>query len=82
MLDAEQQSCKSKCRYTSPPSEAERKGWLRYYHCHLCDGYHLTSRGAKRVKKTEKLKCSRSNYVIKWTFALPTGQREAEQMLS
>jgi len=53
MLDLEQQSCKSKCRYPEPPTIEERQGWLRSYYCRLCDGYHLTSRGAKRVTKID-----------------------------
>ena len=36
----------------------------------------------RRDMHAAKIEMSRSNYVIKWTFALPTGQREAEQMLS
>lgn len=52
-MATEQEVCKSKCRYVSVPTMKDRKGWLRYYYCHLCEGYHLTSKGAKRAIKRE-----------------------------
>lgn len=47
----EWRSCKSKCRYVERPVPS---AGLRVYRCKFCEGWHLTSKGVKKVETAPK----------------------------